>query len=55
MCLEMRLFMHDPARPLKRACYSMKGLWNETYNIFNKCSKGKYCGWHDAWEFETTS
>ena len=51
-CSNDEVYMYDPASNTDSKCYTMKSVWNKTWNRKNRCIGGnKKCGWRRAWVY----
>lgn len=52
-CSSNEVYLYEVGKRALNGCYTMKKLWNTTYNRKNKCSDSGICGWRQAWAFNS--
>ena len=50
-CTTNQVYNYDPGNRSNRGCYTMRELWDKTYNYSNRCANNGNCGWKGAWAF----
>ena len=50
-CTTNQVYNYDPGNRSNRGCYTMRELWDKTYNYSNRCASDGNCGCKGAWAF----
>jgi hypothetical protein len=52
-CNSSQVYLYEVGNRSNSGCYTMKALWNKTWNNKDRCTDGKTnkCGWRGAWSF----
>ena len=52
-CSSDEVYLYEVGKRDLNGCYTMKKLWNTTYNRKKRCSNIGQCGWRQAWAFNS--
>jgi len=50
-CKSTEVYLYDVGKRDNNGCYTMKELFNKTYNYKSRCSSGGNCGWKFAYAY----
>lgn len=58
-CPGEQVYYYEASSTKNNGCMTMKELWNETWNRYNRCNNGGHrddkCGWRWAWKYKPAS